>query len=769
MTLQLIKQFEKQFLDFYKHLCDSFGTLTNKIKITLLQLLFDLLILFLFAERGVFLNKNTKKTLNGIDLLTIILKSPHIDIITFSLFSELALNPNNDLYDSNKYIDSIFVIGIEKNIRPNTHFANLTPNIKSIINCADWRIFIEIFSNLSCVTSKNQIKPNSKNKKTYFGLLTSNLLSYLFEKHLIPQFELKKESGIYYTPEDLTNYLCKQTIFTYLFENIDDSRKSEVFFNLKHLDKISKLDVSNENKQILNKRLKSIRILDPACGSGHFLLNSIFLLYELTPKFNSCENCKDTIMRAQICQNNIFGVDIMAEAINITRIRMCLWILSKWKYPEPVPIFTLNLKTGNSILGFTSHNQIPNTLLSKFNEMKEIIAERLNSNQQELMDKIDDIYLRSYKGPKINNEGKLFHWPLEFPDIFLNTHESGFDIILSNPPFGNLLNNKEKELLKLHNWVSCSVNEVCGNFLELQTYLLKEGGFLGNVIAGSILVNRYITPVRIFLKQRFQLYLSYFGTRPAKIFPIEIRIGTALGKKHNSKYGKIQTTRAIFFTKEDRQNLFYGLEYADTSGLELGEFIGDNMYSLTMFPKIGSIKASKILKKLKERSKDRLIANAFNNEGIRIEVRTTGGYWLNALPEFPYKSSKIRSFYIPTSEEAEFIVILLNSSLFYFYWTVYSNLRDVPISLIKSFPIPQFKDLIPHKKEIHELFLRLINSLLKNFDKERGRIGEFRTKLSKNIIDEIDQFIGHYFYNLTDEEITFILNYDNHIRSNNSV
>ena len=139
------------------------------------------------------------------------------------------------------------------------------------------------------------------------------------------------------------------------------------------------------------------------------------------------------------------------------------------------------------------------------------------------------------------------------------------------------------------------------------------------------MVNRHLTPLRSFIKKWYpRFYLSYFGTRPAKIFSKEIRIGLAFGKKQKISDGKIFTTRALLFSKNERPKLFNDLIYEDTSDLELGRFIGDNQFENTILPKIGSTSAKNILHKLKLASKNNQIGKKLVPNGIKIDIRTTG-------------------------------------------------------------------------------------------------------------------------------------------------
>jgi len=150
-----------------------------------------------------------------------------------------------------------------------------------------------------------------------------------------------------------------------------------------------------------------------------------------------------------------------------------------------------------------------------------------------------------------------------------------------------------------------------------------------------------------------------------------------LGEKDQPEHeGIIYTTEAIKFTSEQRNSLLENLSFESSDGLTLGrERIGDNIEDNGL-AKVGNATISSILQKLKESStvvvKDRINREGFNQT---LDFRKTGGYWLNALETFPYRSTKIETLYFENEVERDFSILLINSSLFYLYWSTYSNPR----------------------------------------------------------------------------------------------
>ena len=270
--------------------------------------------------------------------------------------------------------------------------------------------------------------------------LNVNILGHIFEQSLSDLEHLKneidgipedkknskrKKDGIFYTPEYITHYIVEQTIGKYLEENPD--------------------------------KLETIKILDPACGSGAFLnqaheflrkqhkirieekINAEksskrggqeFLQTNLLKHSNLAENDRSILL------NNIFGVDLNKESVEITKL--ALWL--KTAHPKyKLQNLDENIKCGNSL--------------------------------------IDD--------PIIAGE-KAFKWEDEFKDIMDN---GGFDVIIGNPPYvftrGNNFTNEEKNYYTHKYKLSDYQINTYLLFIEKAFGLLKTNGYLGFIIPNT--------------------------------------------------------------------------------------------------------------------------------------------------------------------------------------------------------------------------------------------------------------------------------------------
>lgn len=193
--------------------------------------------------------------------------------------------------------------------------------------------------------------------------LDTNILGHIFENSIGDIEEIKKgqsnraisernKKGIFYTPAFITDYILKNTIIPYL-------SKSGNICNVDDL--IKEYDVDIDSLKELDYKLKNIKILDPACGSGAFLNKATDILLEIHEKLfvklnekrfvnqkTSLDNFYDNIaVRRKILINNIYGVDLNQESVELTKLSMFLKVATK---NMELPTLDNNIKCGNSII-----------------------------------------------------------------------------------------------------------------------------------------------------------------------------------------------------------------------------------------------------------------------------------------------------------------------------------------------------------------------------------------------------------------------------------
>lgn len=358
--------------------------------------------------------------------------------------------------------------------------------------------------------------------------INPDVLGYIVEKYIN-----QKAFGAYYTRPEITGYLCERTIHRLIVDAVNTPEQSVASAKKAGLpirsfktvaDLLKKLDPALTTK-LLDDVLPNLALLDPACGSGAFLVAAMKTLIDVYAaifgwiKFNGSPELKhrlkkieadhaslDYFIKKRIITDNLFGVDIMEEAVEIARLRLFLALAASANTVdelEPLPNIDFNVLRGNSLIGLmhvdaqrveakgkTGHL---GGLLFAQKTYADVLAERnrqLDSYRHfaayaddltSLRDKIaginaeaqktlDELLLADFEtlgikyeqatwDDKKGKEGKPikrplkiddiralhpFHWAFAFDKVMAR---GGFDAIITNPPW-EMVQTDDKEFLQ---------------------------------------------------------------------------------------------------------------------------------------------------------------------------------------------------------------------------------------------------------------------------------------------------------------------------------
>ena len=211
--------------------------------------------------------------------------------------------------------------------------------------------------------------------KKKFQNINPNILGYIFEKSI---GDFRKASGAYYTRSEIANYMSKNTLYGYLFDQTNDKFPKYKIQTLNQL-LMYEEDIQIKISDYIILLLKDIKICDPFVGSGAFLVSignlivSIYkFIYEKIRKwdlrYNEIREIENDIrpfkdlysMKTFIVQNNLYGIDINPSAVDICKLRLWLWITQPPGTLDffnlilnPLPNIEYNIREGNSFIGFT--------------------------------------------------------------------------------------------------------------------------------------------------------------------------------------------------------------------------------------------------------------------------------------------------------------------------------------------------------------------------------------------------------------------------------
>ena len=352
-----------------------------------------------------------------------------------------------------------------------------------------------------------------------FGVIGVEVLGNIYEQYLgfvprltekrvkyEPKPEVRKAGGIFYTPEYIVDYIVKNTLGRFLAE-----RKP--------------------------KEIKGLRILDPACGSGSFLIrafkeleqnyqhlkkeawekrqNALAKVYEDQVQFSFDEGSQESrwelnvFDKRKLVLDHLFGVDLDEQAVEVTRLSLMLKMLDGEHGIIPgravLPTLDHNIKCGNSLI---------------------------SGDVLKLQSFFEEDWIKT----------KEFDWKARFRKIVVE--EKGFDIIIGNPPYVRI-----QTLPKDHvgffneNYVSATGNyDIYALFVERGLQLLKPGGILGFILPHKFFQAAYGQGLRKLIAERKAL-MEVVNFRDNQIFQ-EASTYTCLlflqkGKDRTFKYSEV--------------------------------------------------------------------------------------------------------------------------------------------------------------------------------------------------------------------------------------
>ena len=230
----------------------------------------------------------------------------------------------------------------------------------------------------------------------------------------------RKKMGIYYTPKYIVDYILDNTLVEYAKD--------------KTLDEI--LDM---------------KVVDPACGSGSFLLDAFEELKKIieerlrkgekskSPQFSYFKNRLDLGQKSAILQRCIYGVDLDEKAVELTQLNLLLKILEEETRETKrriLPNIKDNIKNGNSLIDDSSFE-------------------------------------------------KAFNWKAQFPEVFKN---GGFDIVIGNPPYVNIFNilEPDRSYFKKEYETATNKSDLYAFFIEkIIKVLIKDRGIVGLIVSNT--------------------------------------------------------------------------------------------------------------------------------------------------------------------------------------------------------------------------------------------------------------------------------------------
>lgn len=561
--------------------------------------------------------------------------------------------------------------------------------------------------------------------------------------------------------------------------------------------------------------LQQVTILDPTCGSGAFLfaaLNILEPLYEtciarmeefnqqnphlfkdelgeIAAKYRS--NIQYFIYKSIILRN-LYGVDIMAEAVEIAKLRLFLKMVAvvdaDRRSPnlglDPLPDIDFNIRCGNTLVGYASEQEVlaahtsdlftqqafqermqtemqkvsmayehfRRIQLSQHEDMAEfkVAKEELRTRLADFTEQLNrQMYSTHLKGMEFKQEEydaylashQPFHWFAEFYQIVHGN--GGFDVIIGNPPYVKTTQ------------IDYSIEFTLNGYANLYAFCLERIALLANqasecgmIVPMSVTSVRDYKGLRLFLKEAFNhCCITNHSIRPQALFTgISQRVSILLLNKKSTKQQVFTTS---YLRSKDVSILFQTLQFCK------GDWDVDRDHLLH---KKGCSLHKSVSRKIEAKKKD-IVYHLDTKRSSQLYFKDYGEtYWV-----FPYNFipwvTPVKSF-DSIEVETEYIERLfaaLNSTTFYIFYTELSDCWHFGKWHISQFPISLGELPSLDAKHLSDSFKK--NRVVRFDRRAGGDIYEYRIYKSKPIIDEIDKVLANH-YGFTEEELDFIINYD---------
>lgn len=458
---------------------------------------------------------------------------------------------------------------------------------------------------------KNLYYPDSPYE---FSVLSADILGQVYEQFLGKVIrltaghravvedkpEVKKAGGVYYTPTYIVDYIVKNTVGRLVNFGLPDADlptpKSPPGRGL--FDSPLERGLGGVFKN--PKQVSKLKILDPACGSGSFLLGAYKYLLDWHRDWYVADGPEKwstgrsptlyqgmggdwrltTAERKRILLNNIYGVDIDPQAVEVTKLSLLLKVLEgeseqtivkqlKLFHERALPDLGNNIKCGNSLIGTDFYNT-PLTPLFRG-------------------ETIDSPLARGAWGVSDEERYRInpFDWGTEFPEIMKN---GGFDVVIGNPPYvrQESLGDEFKKYAAEHYKTYSGMADLYVYFFERSHQLLRVNGLFGMICSNKFMRSNYGKPLRNFLTNETSiLQIVDFGELPvferSSTFPAIYLTSNLKVKNQKCIYGAIKRLNFQSLEKE-----------MDAIGIQLdNRSLTDDNWTLTSNSEINLIKKIK--------------------------------------------------------------------------------------------------------------------------------------------------------------------------------
>ena len=577
------------------------------------------------------------------------------------------------------------------------------------------------------------------------------------------------------------------------------------------------------------KAIREVSVLDPTCGSGAFLFAALNILQ---PLYDAClrrmqgfiedmeavgkhhpakfQDFKDVLADSarhpkpdyfilkSIIVNNLYGVDIMEEAIEICKLRLFLKLVAQVESQdriEPLPDIDFNIRSGNTLVGYARYEDVKKAVEAKFDfgdsmariedkakvldsavelfrqqqtqlngtvtaEDKDELRRRFAELEAELNDYLSGDYGVKKKSDvqKWKESHKPFHWFCDFHRIMA---EGGFDVVIGNPPYVVFPSEKVPYAFVSGAYATESSKNLYGLTWERTVSLLAQGGRASLIVQLTIMSSERMRVLQDLLLEKGSLTLLSFPRRPESVFD-GVEMPVAIVQLSEAGPDRFVTSRISRFYTEERPFALSTVRLKSHSERIHGHRIA----------KLSSDLELGILNKLLTPANKLLGELVRGHSPHRVYYQEACRYWAKACLGLPrFKKNGVASdpphgriLCFESSEHAGLATCILNSSLFYWFYSLSCDCEHINDDFVRRVPIPKNAGETGWWEAADDLTraLRASSTRKRITMKKLGDVIEYdeiNASKERVRIETIDRRLAKG-YGFTNEELDFIINYD---------
>ena len=622
----------------------------------------------------------------------------------------------------------------------------------------------------------------------------------------------RKETGSFYTPREIVDYMVCESIKFYLYKKTQNVKADKIdnIFSVNE-----EADFSNEERNEILNAIHEMKILDIACGSGAFPMGILNRVFNIIDKLDfNHEFYKEFLLKnikgqareefkklyqankfnyaykLDMLQRMIHGVDIQPIAIEISRLRAFLSLIVDEEKEsgqdnlgiKALPNLEFNFISANSLISLEhkekEQKELKDETMDGFiKSMRNIAEEYFNADsldkKKKIKYKFDSLQSRIINESDFltsDDKKKFLSWnPFEnkSTDFFDSEIQFGtkfFDIVIGNPPYGAKISAEDKKYFKENYKTTKTIKGVQKGSLDTYTLFIEKGfnlldknGSLAYIVPISFTSSDSLSGVHCLLENNCKnIWVSSYAVRPQPVFQnAVVNTSIILFEKTLTKCKNIFSTKMYRKGKNfNLSNLIDNLQFVEVKDLKM----------FGRIPKISLPIEKSILQKI---FKQKPIKDFLKDKGKPIYYRAVGGRYFKVVTNYSTYSNT-ETFLFVDKKYRDLIACILSSNLSFYFYQVYSNNLNWSFSDICSFTIPF--DNINSKiiEKIEDLYKQYLKDIEKNANVRKvsteskytmEEFKEYKIGKSKHIIDKIDRLICP-LYGLTEEEMEFIIGYE---------